>query len=584
MRPVIRTTMMLALPVVAATWARAQEITFTASVDRTSIAVGDHLKLTLQLTNGQGSFSNPDLGGLVVVNGPFESSNFQFINGRMSSSVSRTFVLTASAPGEYTIGPAQARVGGGTIQTDPIKIHVEKGSGTTGGNDRALEQAQRADQNLFATISLSRARAYVGEQVIATYTLYSRYSNLELSNYNLPTLTGFWSEDIDLGNKGWEDKLQVINGLQYRVAVLKKQLLFPQKSGMLKIEPMDLTCLVDRSFFSRGTRIDVRSATAELRVMDLPAGGPPDFNGAVGQLDLDVKADKTELPANDAIDLTVRVSGRSNLKLLDAPSINFPGDFETYDPKVNDRISITGGGMSGSREFQYLVIPRHEGRYVVPPITFSYFDPQQGGYRTLRSDTLTFTVGKGAGGQAATLTRPSRTDVQALDRDIRTIRVGDLELREKDRFLFGSWAYITGIGAPALAFLLLLAWHRRRAHALADVSGRRRRAADRVARHRLKAAAAALNGNDRAAFHDAIGRALEGYFADKFDLGVAEVNAERIGEKLGALEGGEIARRFMVQLDRASMARFAPVEDAPRKDAYDDAVALIGRIEELLKA
>ena len=563
----------------------AQEITFTATIDRNSCAVGDRIKLSIQLSNGQGSFGHPDFGGLTLVGGPFESSSFNYINGKMSSTVSRTYLLTGTAPGDYTIGPAQARVGGGTLQTEPIKVHVVKGSGNAGSGGSAAQPQQGANRDLFANITLSKSKAYVGEQVTATYTLYSRYQNLELSNYDLPALTGFWAEEIDLGNTSWEDQLQVINGLQYRVAVLKKQLLLPQKSGTLRIEPATLKCLVNRSFFDRGTSVDVRSNAAELRVIDLPPGQPPGFNGTVGELTMEVTTDRTDLQANDAIDLKVRFSGRANLKLLDAPAISFPTDFETYDPKVNDRITVNGGGMSGSREFQYLVIPRHEGVYTIPPVVFSYFDTRSGGYRTVSSDTLVFNVSKGDGTNAtANISRPSKTDVQLLDQDIRTIRTGDLQLGPKDSHLFGSWPWIAGMGAPALAFLFLLGWQRRRERALADVGGRRRKGADRVARQRLKAAGEALKANDRAAFYQSLGKALEGYFADKFDLGVAQVAPDAVREKLGALENGTIAQRYIALMDTCGMARFAPVEGAPRQQLYDEAAALIGTIEHQLRA
>jgi hypothetical protein len=572
------------LALMAGTQARAQQIIFTASVDRNTFAVGDRIKLTVEMSNGQGSFTHPDLGGLVLVGGPFESSSFNYVNGKMSSSVSRTYLITATAPGDYTIGPAQARVGGGSLQTDPIKVHVEKGSGSTaqGGGGAAAPPAG-ANRDLFASISLSKNKAYVGEQVTATYTLYSRYQNLELSNYDLPALNGFWAEEIDLGNTTWEDQLEVINGLQYRVAVLKKQLLFPQKSGTLRIEPMELKCLVNRSFFNRGTTVEVRSNAAELKAMDLPPA-PAGFTGTVGELTMDVGADRTDLSANDAIDLKVKFSGKANLKLLDAPVIAFPSDFETYEPKVNDRITVNGAGMSGTREFQYLVIPRHEGDYILPPVVFSYFDVRSGGFRTLTSDTLKFHIGKGNGtSTAANISRPSKSDVQVLERDIRTIRTGDLHLGPKEHYLFGSWPWLAGMGAPALALLLLVGVQRRRARELADAGGRRRKSADRVARQRLKAASEALGANDRGTFYQALGKALEGYIADKFDLGVAQVEPTTIRERLGSLDGGNVAERYIRLIEACAMARFAPVESTPRGQLYEEAAGLIGTIEHALR-
>ena len=383
----------LLLPLLSTWHTFAQEIAFTATVDRNSIAVGEHVKLTITLVNSRESFNAPDLGGLVIDRGPFESSSFNYVNGRMTSSVSRTWMLTATRPGKYTIGAASVRVGGGVITTEPITIEVAKGSAPPA--DPGVAQGQGRDPNLFVTISLSKNKAYVGEQVVASYVLYSRYPNIELSKYDLPKLDGFWTEEIDLGDAGWEERPQVINGLQYRVAVLKKQLLFPQRSGRLRIEPMSLTCVVNRSFFSRGTAIDVTSNAVELTALELPPNAPAEFSGAVGELQMNVSADRTEVNADQAIELSVRISGRANLKLLDAPNLTPPAEFEVYDPKVNDKISIGSNGMAGHREFQYLMIPRHDGTYELDGVTFGYFDPKAGEYRTLRSGPLTIDVAPG---------------------------------------------------------------------------------------------------------------------------------------------------------------------------------------------
>ncbi len=556
--------------------AHAQEITFNAAVDRNSVAAGDPIKLTLTLANAPGNsgIAPPDMGGLVVVQGPFDQSSMSIVNGRMSSSVTRTYVLQATQPGDFTIGSATARVGQGTIQTAPIRIKVVK-SENAAPNSGLLDQGQKRDANLFCTISLSKSKAYVGEQIIATYTLYSRYSSIESSEYDMPKLDGFWAEEIDLGEPGF-NSTATVNGIGYRVAILKKQVLFPQRSGTLRLSPMTLNFRVNRSFFNNGTAVRITSNSTEVIAMELRAK-PADYIGAVGELKMDVEVANTSVKANEAIDLTVKFSGRANLKLIDAPKLNFPTDFESYDPKITDRITVNGGGMNGSREFQYLVIPRHEGDYNVPAITFSYFDPSTGKFKQLSSAPLDFHIAQGDG-SAALVTRPSKTDVKQLDRDIRFIRTGDLALEPKNHHLFGSWPYIAGLAAPALAFVVFFGWFRRRQLLLGDLQGLRRRGADRVAKQRLKEAEAALKANDRIAFYTALGRSLEGFFADKFNLGVAEVHAAMITEKLGHIEGGSLAQQYTALIAECEMARFAPFENKARQQIYDEAASLIRRI------
>lgn len=565
--------------------ASAQEITFTASVDKQAIAAGEVVQLTVSLTNAQGGFSAPDLGGMVVVQGPFESTNVNFFNGRMISSVNRTWRITATAPGKYTIGPAKARVGGGIIETDPITIEV--GPATTKPADPQASQGQQRDANLFITINLSRNKAYVGEQIIATYALYSRYANVDLAKYDLPKLNGFWAEEVDLGNTSWENEPQTVNGLQYRVAVLKRQVLFPQRAGKLRIDPFTLTCVVNRSFFNRGQTLEVRSNAVDVNVLELPGQPPAAFNGAVGDLQLSVKADRTQVKEDEAVELTVRVSGKSNLKLLEAPTIDLPADIETYEPKLTDKITVNGSGMSGYREFQYLLIPRHEGQYDIPPVELSYFDPAAGSYRTLRSEPLTLevTAGAGSGSGGAVVQRPLQSDVKALGSDIRFIRMGPLDLRAPGRLLFGSPAWWAGMSAPVLAFLLVLAWVRRRDRELADEAGLRRKRADKQAKRHLEEAAKALRSGEKEGFHAALGRSLHGYLRDKFGLGMAQMQPTELAARIAQGEqGAALANELCELIATCDMARYAPVEDKPRQELYDKAVELIRRTEALTRS
>ncbi|MBK9149017.1 MAG: protein BatD [Flavobacteriales bacterium] len=560
----------------------AQETSFTAQVDRTQIAAGEHVKLTLTLSNAQERFEAPDLGGLVIVQGPFESSSFNFINGRSSSTVSRSWVLTATRPGNYTIGAAKAKAGGRLLQTEPITITVAKGSAAP--QEPAVAQGQHRDPNLFIALSLSKSKSYVGEQVVATYQIYNRYSGLEAPSMDPPKLNGFWSEEIDTQNARWEER--VVNGLGYRVITVKQQLLIPQRAGTLRIDPMGITCIVGRSFFHPGRTIEVKSNAVEFTALPLPDGAPADYTGAVGDLELTVNADRNTVSVDDAIEVELRLSGRANLKLIEAPKLLFPSDFEVYEPRVTDRISVGTGGMSGSRGFQYTVIPRHDGTFDLGSVTLSCFDPKTGAYETLRSQPLTITVALGDGLQpGATPNRVQRSEVATLDSDIRYIRAGNMQLRAKDRYLLGSWPWTAGMSAPPLAYALLLLWRRKRTRELADAAGTRRRAADRLARKRLREAEEALRTGNRAAFHSALSKALHGYLSDKLGLGLAEITAARIAERLhphaDAERMGDDAMRLIGTCDRA---RFSPVEETPQQALYDEANQLIQRIERAMNA
>lgn len=564
--------------------ANAQEIVFKASVDRTAIATGEQIQLSIQLVNSRERFQAPDLGGLVIVGGPFESSNISYVNGRMSSSITRTWRLTATQPGNYTIGQAQVRVGGGVITTDPITITVSKGAASP--SDPYATQGQRGDANLFATITVDKSKVRMGEQLVATYTLYSRYNNLELSKYELPKMTGFWAEEIDLGNSGWEPKPRQVNGVAYNVAVLKKQVLFPQKSGKLRIEPLELTCLVNRSFFDRGANIPVRSNALEITVSDLPSPAPTDFLGAVGDLQLKASIDRASVAVNEPVQIDLQFSGRTNLKLLEAPKLTLPPDLEVFDPKTVDKVTVNGGGMSGSRTFQYLLIPRIDGQFELPRLTFSYFNPEQGRYVQLETEVFTIDVGGAAGATGGAATeRPVQRDVQVMAEDIRYIRTGDLALRPADDALFGSVSFWSALGAPALAYLLLLGWHRRTAAQREDPILQRRLKADRVARKALQQAEAALKKGSGADFHDALNMALRGYLQDALTLTPAQLDQERIAASLSKhADGAEVAAEVQRILSTCDMARFTPGGASSDQGLYDAAVAVIGRMERMIRS
>jgi len=252
-----------------------------------------------------------------------------------------------------------------------------------------------------------------------------------------------------------------------------------------------------------------------------------------------------------------------------------------YDPKVIDKVVVNAGGMSGSREFQYLVIPRQEGKYELPAISFSYFDTRTASYRTVSEGPFALDVTPGSGTPSTGVQRPSRTDVQQLDQDVRYIRIGDLDLEPRGTQLFGSLPWIAGMTTPAVAFLVLLAWRRKQERADADVAGTRRRLADRSARSHLKLAHQALAQNDRDAFYTALAKALNGYVADKFGLGVAELSGPVLERHLQATpDGPMIASSYQRLITACDMARFAPVEEVPREQLYEEAVALISRIEQ----
>jgi hypothetical protein len=384
---------------------RAQNEAFTVTVDQSTVSMGDQIEITFTL-NGSGggkNFRPPSFADFQVLSGPNQSTNMQFVNGAVSSSVSYSYVLQPRAEGKFTIGSATIDGGGGTLSSKPVTITVAKGAapktnrqqqGTAGGEDANLQK--QISENLFVRVLVDKSRVVQGEQITATYKLYNRTRLTNLGIGKAPAFTGFWSEDLE-DIKQVQFTQEMVDGKRFDVAILKKVALFPQRSGTLEIDPMEVSCVVqvqskrksndvfdqffNDPFFGGGfsnVNHKVRSEPVKVTVVPLPSSGvPKGFGGAVGSFTMEAWLDKTQTKTNEPVTLKVKISGSGNLKLLEAPAVNIPPDLEKYDPKISDNISHQGQKISGSRTFEYLLIPRHAGEQRIPSFPFSYYDVER---------------------------------------------------------------------------------------------------------------------------------------------------------------------------------------------------------------
>ena len=572
----------------------AQEVNFYASVDKNPVSTGDVFSLRLTLENGRGDIEAPDLSDFQVVFGPSQSSSYRIINGQQSSTVTLSYTMRPKEPGRYMIGAATARVGGKSYKTEPFSLEVLRGSASSGnvqqnsgsGSPRGQgsSTATQTDENLKVMIQVSKANVYQGEYLLVSYILFSRYNAIDLRETNFPNLSGFWTEEIKSDQTSWEDKLETINGVPYRKAILKRQVLFPQRSGELEIGPLSVTCRVNRSFFNPGTEITAQSNSLRINVKPLPGNAPESFNGAVGDYTFSVKTAGNELEANEAIDLTMTISGKGNLTLIKAPSVIFPEDFDAYDPEQKDRISVNAGGVSGSRTYQYLVIPRYPGKYEIPALSFSWFDPVKERYFTETKGPLEFAV-SGENGLVPEDGAPrAQNRVEQTRNDIRYIITDSKEFVKNGHGFFGGFGYYIALSAPVLLFLGFVVLSKRQKSLQSDVSGNRKRKANKVALKRLSTAEKAMNENDSTLFYAEIFSALYGYLGDK--LGIPASNLSRPMLKQKMVDAGieeEVSYEALRIIETCEMARFAPVTEQSDFSFYKRAVGLIEKLEGSIK-
>jgi hypothetical protein len=597
----------LALIVFFSAGAFSQNGSFTASVDNNQVAVGDQFQITFALSGSGGgsNFRPPAFADFYVLSGPNQSTNMQIINGAVSSSVSYAYMLQAKTEGKITVGPATIDYGGKRLQTQPIVITVSKGTARPKQNTPSSDNSDVGRQigdNLFLKAVVDKTSIYQGEQLTVSYKIYTRVSVVNYNITKLPSLTGFWSEDLSVP-KEIQLTNETVNGKQYRVGVLKKVALFPQRSGTLQIDPMDVECLIQVQSRQRSNNIFdqffndpffgnvqnvkhvAHSQPVKITVNSLPGNVPEGFTGAVGRFSMESWLDKRETKTNDPVTLKVKITGQGNLKLLESPAINVPSDLEKYDPKVTDNFSNEGSKISGSRTFEYLLIPRHPGDQTIASFPFSFFDLDKKSYVTLRSPEFSLKVARGNDLAVSTSSGISKEDVKLLGEDIRFIKSGNNSLRKAGSRLAGSPEFYALTISPFFFFVGFVVYMRRRERILGDVRLVRNRKARKIAQKRLEESKKFLQAKKKEDFYASISKALWGYASDKLGIPVADLTLEHIQSKLE--ERGipaELVSTLSSTIEQCDFARFAPASDSTQMETiYADTVNLISSIEEKIR-
>ncbi|MEI6750614.1 MAG: BatD family protein, partial [Bacteroidota bacterium] len=513
----------------------AQEVQFVGSANSV-VETGEQFRLTYTLNTEGSNFIGPAIQNFSMLAGPSQSSSssVQYINGRVmqSSTISFTFILQAIQPGTYTLSGASVVVNGKKIQSNPVTIKVVKGNSSSpqGNSNNTPEAGANLDGNdLFLKAVPSKSNPLQGEQITVTYKLYTRVPVSLNGIDKIPSYEGFWSQDLIKDKDKYAQYNETINGQKYMVAEIRKVALFPQKGGKLLIDPLQIDIVAqlqtkkkrnsfndpffdnffNDSFFGssvQNVKKTLRSNSVTVNVKPLPAQvRPADFSGAVGSFELKPSIDRKELKANEALTLRLNISGKGNLNLIEKPNVVFPPDFEAYDPKIIDNISYTANGVSGSRTFEYLVIPRNPGEFIIKPASFSYFDLAKNTYVRLQSPQYTIKVQKGDGSEAnITISSANQEDIKYLGQDIRFIRSAPFELTPVGKYFFGSDLYYLLLVLPALLFAVMIFVWKNQIKKRSDIAFMRNKKATRIATSRLKKANTYLKEAKQEAFYNEI--------------------------------------------------------------------------------
>ncbi len=590
--------------------ARAEDTRFLMSAPN-AVEMGQQFRLSFTLNERGTNLTLPPgiTDNFDVLMGPStgQSISSSTINGRTTTEVtySYTYILRAKKEGTFEIRPASIEVNGDVFESNKLEIQVVQAqnqpaqpqSNNNNGTTQQSESVDLGSDNLFVRVEMSKTSAYRGEQIIATVKLYVN-PNIPISGFeevNLPTYEGFYTQDIETPQQ-INFTREVYDNKIYQVGILKKTILFPQQNGRITVEPFNMSLLVQqrvqqRSFFddffspTRTVRATINSLPVSVNVKDLPTA-PANFMGGVGNFNITSSISNPNVTTNDAVTLTVKITGTGNIRLIRNPELELPSDFEIYDPQSSDNVSATNNGVTGTKTIEYLFQPRFEGDYTIPSLKFAYFNPATGTYVTKSTDEFDLHVTKGSDEQSATVVSSLRKeDVQLIGQDIRFIKQGNASLKSKGNTFYGTVGFYSMYAGSSILFLILFLVYRKKARENANIALMKNKKANRIATKRLKAAAGFMKQNNNEAFHESILKAFWGYLSDKLSIPVADLNRD---SAVSGLKGKNVEQNiiddFVEVVDQCEFARYAPVGGAEaRSELYNKAESTMSRLEKQIK-
>ncbi len=592
---------------------QAQDYNFTASISKASVAINEQFQVSYKMEGNGSNFQPPRLDDFRILSGPNQSTSMQFINGNMSQSVSYSFILQATREGNFKLPPASIEAGGKRINSNSLSVTVTAATtqqpqagaqGGTRGNDQSADGdlGKQIADNVFMRITADKTNVYRGEPVVVSFKLYTRLNLVNYGVTRIPALTGFWVQDISLPQQ-LQFTNESLNGIIYRVAEVKKSVLFPQQTGTITIEPMETEAIVrvqarrsasGNSIFDQffndpifGGYQDYKqklsTSPMKITVRDLPeAGKPANYAGAVGKYTMTASMEPAKVEANEPVTLKITISGKGNLKLLEGPKPIIPNSLETYDPKISESINANAGGVSGSKSFEYLIIPRTPGTFTIDPLAFSFFDLDKKQYVTLRAGPFEIEAMKGSGSAPTVIGGgTSKADFNLLGKDIMFIKTAPTRFRGGGDHVFGSWYFYCLSALPLLLIAGLMVHRRRQSAMMHDAAGTRVRQATSLAKKRMAIARNHIKANARDKFYEETLNALWGYLSYKLGIPVADLSKSSAELELQSKQvSDETIQSMMAQINKCEFARYAPVADSSDvQSVYDEAIGVISKLE-----
>jgi hypothetical protein len=569
------------------------QVDFTANVSRNKIAINERLRIEFKMNVDGDNFTPPNFVGFQVVAGPSQAVSQSWINGASSMSKSYTYILKPSKTGMLSIQQAVMIYKGNEYKTIPQIINVTGAVETPKGPD---DQSISADDSIHLVAEVSNENPYLNEAIRVVYKIYvsNQTGVTGWNELDSPKYRDFWSQNIDNRNR------QVQNGTYlgepYRYLVLREAVLYPQKTGTLEIEPLTLDVQVQiptnrKDFFGRPYMTTasktVSAGKREITVKNLPAvGRPASFTGAVGDFDFKVETDRAQLDAGESLTASISVTGSGNLKLMELPKLKAPQSLEVYDPERKNNVSTNIYGMRGSITDRYTVVPQYGGKYVMPPVEFSYFDPKKEQYFTQNSGEMLLMVDGDAPTTAAEnpIIEAANDGKNIIQNNVQFAFIKtDTQLEDQTKsYFFNSMSYWALLGGSFLLLPLILIFRSQQEKRGADVVGNRIRTANKLSKRYLSKAKKNLGNHEL--FYISLEKSLHNYLKSKLHIQTGDMSKDKVDELLSQ-KGGSLPTRkeFGELLASCEFARYTPSSEATMKDDYEKSGRVLNDMDKQLK-
>ncbi len=567
----------------------AQEAELKVKVSKNKLGLNQRLRIEFSVNKqGADNFTPPNFKDFRVIQGPSQSVSQSWINGKVSFSQSYSYILKPKRKGELIISPANIKYRGSTLNSKIMKIIVLNPVKTP---ENPNDPNYIAQQNIHLVAEISKSSPFVGEGIYAEYRLYvsENVSVFDTSVTEAPQYNGFWNQEIKIN--GFPVKMGKYNGENYRYIVLQKALLIPTKTGKLTIDPMKMDIVIGVpsgrvDFFgnviSKNIKKEFASTKKIIRPKSLPLENKPEnFTGAVGNFKFDVSLSKNALKANESSQIKLVVSGKGNLKLFELPSIETPVELEKYQPERKERVRVAADGITGSVTDTYTIVPQYKGKYKIPNIAFSYFNPNKKTYEIIDTEDLYVDVLEGKELVTNNTSSTQKQIIISTGKNFRYIQTKSEFIAEASSDFFKSNLFYLFLFLSLVTIPIGIIIAKNNEKRNRDVIGRKQRRAERLAKKYLSEAQKQLGKKE--AFYEALERALHNYLKAKLEIEIADISKEKITQILQQKNVDEnTTKQFIEVLKHSDFARYSPITNTEMKQEFERAKLVIVQLDKQL--